>query len=113
MLFSPEITVWLYQEKIDMRKQIDGLGILVSSNMNKNPSNGEIFLFFSKRSDKIKVLYWDKNGFCLWYKRLEKGSFKVPDNREKINYEQLRWLLDGLDINNLQGHKKLSYSTFF
>lgn len=113
MLFNPEITVWLYQDKIDMRKQIDGLGILVSSNMNKNPTNGEIFLFFSKRSDKIKILYWDKNGFCLWYKRLEKGSFKIPCNKEKINYEQLRWLLDGLDINNLHGHKKLIYSTFF
>ena len=113
MLFNPEITVWLYQGTIDMRKQIDGLGILVSSNMNKNPGNGEIFLFFGKRSDKIKILYWDKNGFCLWYKRLEKGSFKIPNNIEKINYEQLRWLLDGLDINNLQGHKKLSYNTFF
>ncbi len=113
MLFNPEITVWLYQDKVDMRKQIDGLAILVSSNMNKNPSNGEIFLFFSKRSDKIKILYWDKNGFCLWYKRLEKDSFKIPDNSEKINYEQLRWLLDGLDINNLQGYKKLNYSTFF
>ena len=113
MLFNPEVTVWLYQDKVDMRKQIDGLSIIVSSGMDKNPSNGEIYLFFSKRSDKIKMLYWDRNGFWLWYKRLEKGTFKMPINKQEINYKQLRWLLDGLDINNLQGHKKLNYSTFF
>lgn len=113
MLFNPSISVWLYQDKVDMRKQIDGLSILVSSNMNKNPSDGGIFLFFSKRADKLKILYWDKNGFCLWYKRLETGSFKIPSNKEQISYEQLRWLLDGLDINNLHGHKKLNYSKFF
>ena len=113
MLFNPEVTVWLYQDKVDMRKQIDGLSIIVSSGMDKNPSNGEIYLFFSKRSDKIKMLYWDRSGFWLWYKRLEKGTFKMPINKQEINYEQLRWLLDGLDINNLQGHKKLNYSTFF
>ena len=113
MLFNPPITVWLYQEKVDMRKQIDGLSILVSSNMSQNPCNGEIFIFFSKRSDKIKILYWDRNGFWLCYKRLEKGSFKIPQNKETINYEQLCWLLDGLDINHLHGHKKLNYSTLF
>jgi len=113
MLFNPGVNVWLYQERVDLRKQIDGLSILVSSNMNKNPGSGEIFLFFSKKSDKIKILYWDRNGFWLCYKRLETGSFKIPKNKETINYEQLCWLLDGLDINNLQGHKKLSYNTFY
>ncbi|MGI9214250.1 MAG: IS66 family insertion sequence element accessory protein TnpB [Gammaproteobacteria bacterium] len=71
------------------------------------------YFYFIANPQKIKILYWDKNGFCLWYKRLEKGSFKIPDNKEKINYEQVRWLLDGLDINNLQRHKKLNYNTFF
>ncbi len=71
------------------------------------------YFYFLANAQKIKILYWDKNEFCLWYKRLEKGSFKIPDNKEKINYEQVRWLLDGLDINNLQRHKKLSYNTFF
>lgn len=113
MLFNPTITVWLYQDKVDMRKQIDGLSIIVSSNMNKDPCSGEIFLFCSKRSDKLKILYWDKNGFALFYKRLEKGSFKIPKNKEILDYEQLCWLLSGLDISNLQGHKRLNYSTFF
>lgn len=113
MLFNPEINVWLYQGQIDMRKQINGLSILIASNMNKNPTNGELFVFFNKSSDKIKILYWDRNGFCLWYKRLEQGKFKIPNDKTTINYEQLRWLLDGLDLNDLQGHQKLGYSKFF
>ena len=113
MLFSPGTNVWLYQEGIDFRKQIDGLSILVSSNMHKNPGNGEIFLFFSKKADKIKILFWDRIGFWLCYKRLEKGRFKVPKNKELIDFEQMCWLLDGLDINNLEGYKRLNYSTFF
>lgn len=113
MLFNPEITVWVYQEKIDMRKSIDGLSIVIASMMNKNPNSGELFLFFNKSTNKIKVLYWDKNGFCLWYKRLEKGKFKVPQDKSELRFEQLRWLLDGLDLKNLQGHKSLSYQSFF
>ncbi|MGI9214249.1 MAG: IS66 family insertion sequence element accessory protein TnpB [Gammaproteobacteria bacterium] len=56
MLFNPEITVWLYQNKVDMRKQIDGLSILVSSNMDKNPNHGEIFLFYSKSSENKNII---------------------------------------------------------
>lgn len=113
LFFNPEINVWLYQDKVDMRKQIDGLSIIASSEMNKNPCTGEVFLFFNKSSDKIKILYWHKNGFALYYKRLEKEKFRIPRNKEFINYEQLCWLLSGLDINNLQGHSKFDYDTFF
>lgn len=112
MWLNPEITVWLYKDRVDMRKSIDGLSIIVASHMDKNPSSGEIFLFFNKGSDKIKILYWDRNGFCLYYKRLEMGRFKVP-NDESITYEQLRWLLDGLDITNLRGYKRTRYQNFF
>jgi len=113
MFFNPEITVWLCKDRLDMRKSINGLSIAVASNMNKNPSSGEIFLFFGKHSDRVKILYWDRNGFCLYYKRLEKGKFKIPVDNPSISYEQLSWLLAGLDISNLQGHQKLSYKHFF
>ena len=112
MWLNPEITVWLYKDRVDMRKSIDGLSIIIASTMSKNPSSGEIFLFFNKSSDKIKILYWDRNGFCLWYKRLETGRFKIP-KYESITYEQLRWLLDGLDITTLHGYKKSQYQNFF
>ncbi len=113
MWLNPEIKVWLYQNKVDMRKAIDGLSIVVASHMSKSPNSGELFLFFNNHGDKIKVLYWDKNGFCLWYKRLEKGRFKIPKDKSQISYEQLRWLLDGLDVSTLQGYKKLEYKNFF
>lgn len=112
MWLNPEITVWIYQDKVDMRKSINGLSIVVASSMKKDPNSGELFLFFNK-GDKIKILYWDRNGFCMWYKRIEKGKFKMPRNKSQISYEQLRWLLDGLDIDNLQGHKALKYKNFF
>lgn len=113
LFFNPEITVWIYQGNADMRKQIDGLSIIVSSDMDKNPCKGGVFLFFNKYFNKVKTLHWHKNGFALYYKRLEKEKFKMPKNKESINYEQLCWLLSGLDINNLQEHKQLDYSTFF
>jgi transposase len=113
LFFNPEITVWIYQDKVDMRKQIDGLSIIVSSDMDKNPCKGGVFLFFNKHLNKVKTLHWHKNGFALYYKRLEKEKFKIPRNKESINYEQLCWLLSGLDINNLQEHKQLDYNTFF
>lgn len=114
MLFNPEVIVWLYNQRVDMRKSINGLSIIVASNMLKNPTNqGELFLFCNKGGDKLKILYWQKNGFCLWYKRLEKGSFKIPTELASINYEQLQWLLEGLDIRKFEGHKRLSYEKFY
>ncbi len=114
MLFNSKVNIWLYQKAVDMRKSIDGLSIVVASGMKKNPTNEEeLFLFCNKGADKLKILYWDKNGFCLWYKRLEKGRFNIPKDFEVISYEQLRWLLDGFDITKLKGNPQLSYNKFY
>ena len=64
--------IMLYNKVVDMRKSIDGLSILVSDILSLNPSDGSIYIFFNKKHDKLKMLYWDKNGFTLLYKRLEK-----------------------------------------
>jgi len=114
MLLNAVINVWVYEKAVDMRKSIDGLSIIVASNMQKNPTQeGEIFLFYNRALDKVKTLYWDKNGFCLWYKRLEKGRFNIPKEIKVISYDQLRWLIDGLDISKLKGNCKLSYNKFY
>lgn len=100
---------------VDMRKSIDGLGLLVLDYFDKNPTDGSYFVFINKARDKIKILYYDKNGFCLWYKRLEKGKFKSPKFDGKIyslDDAQLRWLLDGLDIEKLRKTTRFSYSEF-
>src|SRR5437868_12783915 len=93
------VQIWLYSTPTDMRKSIDGLSVIVADQLEKNPRGPEIFVFYNRGMDKLKVLYWDKNGFCLWYKRLEEGRFFIPPvegDAYGLTSEQLRWLLDGL-----------------
>ena len=72
-----------------MRKSIDGLSIIVAENLGLNPSDGSIHIFYNKKYDKLKMIYWDKNGFSLLYKRLEKERFKIPSlvSSSAITYE--------------------------
>jgi transposase len=67
--------VYLHRAPVDMRKQIDGLAALVETTMELNPFSKSLFVFTNKRRDKLKILAWDKNGFLVWYKRLEKQRF--------------------------------------
>ena len=111
-----EMKVWLNNKPTDMRKAIDGLSILVAESMELEPTSGEIFVFWNKGKDKIKILYWHINGFCMTYKRLEKQRFKIPDNFTKVlqvTTKELRWLLEGLNFNKLKGHKQLKYKYFY
>jgi transposase len=116
MFIINEVKVWICNEPTDMRKSIDGLSIMVAEVFNLQPDNGELFVFYNSYRDKLKVLFWDNNGFIVWYKRVEKSKFIIPDTLLKpleINAKQLRWLLDGLDISKLTGHQKLEYDNFF
>ena len=100
---------------VDMRKSIDGLSMLVANEFNQNPTDGSFYVFINKALNKIKILYFDKNGFALWYKRLEKGRFKPPKYDGKIytlDDAQLRWLLDGLDFKKLKKTTTLSCKYF-
>lgn len=106
--------VYLALGSIDMRKAINGLSILVEDQLKLDPFCGYLFVFSNKRRDQVKILYWDRNGFCLWQKRLEKDRFKWPNNKQEVlevDYRQLSWLLEGLDISSIQAHKNLIYST--
>jgi len=94
----------------DMRKSINGLSIIVEQAMALNPFSGELFVFCNRRRNIIKILYWDRNGFCLWHKRLEKDRFKWPKSEDEvmvIDQSQLQWLLYGLDI--ADAHRRLYY----
>jgi transposase len=116
MWLTGNLQIWLFSKPTDMRKSIDGLSVIVSDQLEKNPCGPEVFVFYNRGLDKLKVLYWDKNGFCLWYKRLEKGRFLLPRLEEQaycLTAEQLRWLLDGLRIEELKGNPSLSYQTFY
>ena len=115
-LNNTAVKVWICNEAIDFRKQIDGLSMLVTDSFNMQPTSGELFVFYNRRRDKIKILYWDNDGFALWYKRLEKSKFIIPKNLQTplaSNSRQLQWLLDGLDLGKLKCRKSLEYKDFF
>ena len=100
MLLSFNAPIWLYPQPIDFRKQIDALIVLISDHLQLNPTSGQLFLFRNRTANKIKMLWWERNGFWLFYKRLEQGKLKYPginDNVVELTREQLSWLLSGLD----------------
>ena len=85
----------------DMRKSIDGLAAVVQQQFRLDPFSKSLFLFCGKRRDRIKVLLWEGDGFVLLYKRLENGSFKWPRTQKEvkpISWQQFRWLMEGLEI---------------
>ena len=116
MLITSPLKIWLSNQPIDMRKGIDGLCFLIVDAFNLTPSSGELFLFYNRQFNKLKILYWDKNGFCLWYKRLEKTKLKIPfplGTKLQISQTQLRWLLDGLDFTTMTEIKSVEPIIFF
>lgn len=92
---------------IDMRKSIDGLKAIVEAELEENAFSGHLFVFVSRRCDRVKILTWDKGGFVLVYKRLERGQFKLPHMDPsrmavEIDATQLAMLLDGIDFGRVR-----------
>ena len=118
MISFAQQQIYLYSQPIDMRKSINGLSYLVSDLSNDSLQDGSLTLFYNRSRDKVKLLYWDKNGFVLLYKRLEKGRFKIIKYDEEsyvatLDNKQLSWLLAGLDYDLMAQHKALDYSGFY
>ncbi len=109
--FAPR--VFLCVAPVDFRKSITGLSLLVEQALELNPFDTTLYVFINRKRDKIKILLWEKNGFVLWYKRLEKQRFKWPSDLNSatitLNGEQLNWLLDGFDLWRNQPHQPLSF----
>jgi transposase len=104
------VRVFVKPGATDMRKQINGLSIIVSEQLQMDPFEGHLFLFCNKQRRILKIIYWDRNGFCLWLKRLEKDKFPWPSSQPEateITQEQFRFLLQGIDFWN--AHKKLDF----
>lgn len=109
--FSKSTHVYLASGFTDMRRGIDGLVSIVQQSFKLDPFEDSIFLFCGKRPNRIKALYWDKNGFVVLYKRLEEGKFQWPrtDNEVRdLTMQQLRWLMEGLSIEQPKAHKAVS-----
>lgn len=100
MIFSAAVRAYVCAEPIDMRKSIDGLAMLVEPLIGMNALSGHVFVFVSKRRNKVKLLVWDRNGFWLLYKRLERGRFATPGelSRQGISVAELTAWLEGIDL---------------
>jgi hypothetical protein len=127
-------TVWLARDPVDFRKGINGLSILVEDQLARDPFSGQLFVFTNKKRDKVKILYWERSGFCMWQKQLEKEHFKWPEHLGcapppsgqpgarpcgeagasgtiVLDGQQLNWLLDGYDLAAMRPHRSLCYRT--
>jgi transposase len=102
LTLPPGLRVFVATARVDGRKGIDGLSILVRSQLSENPLSGSMFVFFSRRADRVRILHWDRDGYVLITKRLEKGCFRVPwtETQERVAIEaaDLLLVLEGIDL---------------
>ena len=112
---ADEVAVSLCREPVDMRKAINGLSILVEEVLERDPFSPQLFVFCNRKRDKLKILYWERSGFVLWYKRLEKQRFPWPRESDDavvtMTGRELNWLLDGIDWFQLKPHEALSFDS--
>ena len=99
--------IWLAVEVTDMRCGFDRLAERVKTVIGEDPLSGHLFVFRSRRSDRLKILHWDRDGFVLWYKRLEQGVFRLPRAKEgarslEMRASELAMVLDGIDVSKLK-----------
>jgi len=103
---SPSVRIFLSTQPADMRRSFDGLARMVEQFMGADPLSGHLFVFRNKRSDRVKLLYWDRDGYALWYKRLEQGTFRfaLPTGAQaaqgcvEATAGELAMLLEGIDL---------------
>ena len=107
--------MYLHCHPVDFRKAINGLCMIVEQEMSMSPYNESLYVFCNRSRDKLKILHWDRTGFVLWYKRLEKERFKWPlkeiDDVIEVNEQSLNWLLSGLPVLPPEPHKTLHYQS--
>jgi transposase len=102
--FPTSATIYYCATPVDLRKSFDGLSGLVESVFQRNVLDGHLFLFVNKRRDRIKALWWDRDGFILWYKRLERGTFETP----RVAANQSHLTLDATELAMLLGGVSLA-----
>ena len=109
-------SIYLYREPVDFRKSFRGLAAIVEQELGHDPFSGGFYAFTNRQRNKIKCLYWEDNGFVLYYKSLAEEKFHWPrpdDELMALSGVQINWLLNGYDISQMKGHKKLQYEAAF
>jgi transposase len=108
---SAAVRVYFAKVPADMRKSFDGLSALVAGALELDPLSGHLFVFINKRRDRIKILYWDRDGLAVWAKRLERGTYRLPDaaaDRVEMTTAELAALLAGIDLNTARRRHRYS-----
>jgi len=105
------VRVFLCTSPTDMRKGFDTLAVLVREGLGYDPLSGHLFLFVGRRRDRLKLLYWDRDGYALWYKRLEQGTFRMPVAKPEtasieLKASELAMLLEGIDLRSIKRRKR-------
>jgi transposase len=105
--------VYVHRAPVDMRKQMDGLAMLAREVLQQDPLSGALFVFINRARNKLKLLIWERNGFIVWYKRLERDRFAWPrassETTLTISVQQLNWLIDGYDVWRMKPHEALHF----
>lgn len=105
MLLPAGLKVFVANQPLDMRKSFNGIAAAIQSQFHRPANSGHLFVFCNRSGDKIKIFYYDRNGFVQWYKQLEKGRFRLPRHGQKlyeITVSDLTLLLEGIDLTHQQ-----------
>jgi transposase len=108
---SPTIQIFMAIEPVDLRKGFDGLSAAVQTVFDRNVLDGHLFLFLNRRRDRIKLLWWDRDGLALFYKRLERGTYEVPrhapgNKQLRLDATQLSLLLSGVQLDSVKHRRR-------
>lgn len=116
MLTWPQsVRVFVYTEPTDMRRSFDRLSNMVKELLQEDPFSGHLFVFVNRRADRVKILFWDRSGFCLFYKRLEQGVFRLPRGEEatrEVDVVRLMLILEGLDLSGARQQKRYKKTVY-
>ena len=113
LMLSPAVKIFLCADATDMRRSFDKLAEMTRSVLAQDPFSGHLFVFFNRPRDRVKILFWDRCGFCLYYKRLERGSFRVPkldSGSAELDSAELTLILEGIDLAGATRQKRFSLS---
>ena len=105
------VRIFLCLAAVDMRRSFDGLAAMAEQVVRQDPLSGHLFVFRGRRGDRVKVLYWDRDGYALWYKRLEAGLFRFPvdgSEAKEISAADLGLILEGIDVRSVKRQKRFS-----
>lgn len=110
MLFpEPPIRIWLYTQPADMRNSYNGLTVLVKQKLQEDPLSGQLFVFINRKRTQMKVLYFNRTGYCIWAKRLEQGLFHFNSRTAEktlLSWTDLKLIIEGIDMTSIRQFKR-------